>query len=145
MRRLARRLRQQDACNDPETSLPRKNIRERTDKRARSRSRFRAKRFLRKWARERGMVDVCNVTRSRRSDIFSSRPEERRLPRRQSRIIRAGKYARCSSTRGYDSSFLLRFGNTFPDSNDRESLASENVIHLALRSRIPRSWNSRTH
>lgn len=51
----------------------------------------------------------------------------------------------CSSIRGYDFPSPFRQYFVFPNSNDRESLASENVIHLALRSRIPRSWNSRSH
>lgn len=85
MWRLARRLCQQDACNDPETlftgeKYPRERMYIYIYTYVESRSRFHAKRFLRKWARERRMVDVCNVTRSRRGDIFSSRPEECRFP-----------------------------------------------------------------
>lgn len=105
----------------------------------RSRSRFHGKR-----ARERAkVVDMCNVTRSRRSNIFSSRREEcvaaqhRFRAASQELFSRGGKYLRlCSSIRGYDSSFLLRFRNTFPN-----SLPSENDRN-PLGSRIPRSWNS---
>lgn len=100
----------------------------------RSRSRFHGKR-----ARERAkVVDMCNVTRSRRSNIFSSRREECvPLPRSIGFAPPVKNYSpeeentfACSSIRGYD--FLLRFRNTFPN-----SLPSENVIHLVRAFRAP--------
>lgn len=147
MWRLARRLCQQDACNDPETlftgeKYPRERmyiyIYVRREPISFPREAFSQKMGTR--AKDGGCVQRHSF-KARRYFLVTSRRMP--FPVASQELFGQENAARCSSTRGCDSSFLPRFGNTF--SNDRKLLASENVIHSALRSRIPRSWNSRTH